>query len=650
MISFLRRRPASAIAALALISVVALAWGVQICGSGKYRETGDSYPGVFTATTAVAGYFVGACLGALVLGALIYVIVAARPGRDGSIDVGTFRAHQLIERSAPAWAVVSLAMMVITAADRAGLPVGRLAEHASVLRSLIDASEQAIAWGVAAVCAAVIAVCARFGLSWTSHVPLLLPAAIGVVALPVAGNAGQGPNHDYGTAAAIVFALAVAMSLGVRLVAAMSARDTAARDVAQTARRVRHIVMISNAVALIYALVLGVILVSPGRLTSAFGVAALVVVAGLALLLGIDLIGWRRGGFGGSAVLAVGVGFAVYAGIAVADTRTATALLAHRFTAWDVYLGYRLTHAPSPASIAGMWRFDLLIAVAAVVAIVLYAIGVRRLGRAGTAWSRWRTLSWMLGCVSLIVTSSSGLRTYGMAMFSVHMVEHMVLNMFIPVLLVLGAPVTLALQALPTAAKGALPGPREWITRVLHSPLSRFLTHPIVSLILFVVSLYGVYFTSLFDVLVRYHWGHEAMSIHFLVTGYLFYWSIIGIDPGPRRLPFLARLGVLFAVMPFHAFFGIATMTMSTIIGGDFYRRLDLPWVTDLQHDQFLGGAIAWGTSEVPVIIVVIALVSQWMTTDRRAAARADRHADRYADTELEAYNEMLAELARSRR
>ena len=110
------------------------------------------------------------------------------------------------------------------------------------------------------------------------------------------------------------------------------------------------------------------------------------------------------------------------------------------------------------------------------------------------------------------------------------------------------------------------------------------------------------------------------MSIHFLVTGYLFYWAIIGIDPGPRRLPFLGRLGLLFAVMPFHAFFGIATMTMNSVIGDDFYGFLKLPWMTDLQHDQFLGGAIAWGASEVPVVIVVIALVSQWAASDRRAA------------------------------
>jgi putative copper resistance protein D len=159
-----------------------------------------------------------------------------------------------------------------------------------------------------------------------------------------------------------------------------------------------------------------------------------------------------------------------------------------------------------------------------------------------------------------------------------------------------------------------------------------------------------VYFTPIFNTLVRYHWGHELMSVHFLLVGYLFYWGIIGIDPGPKRLPFLGRLGLLFAVMPFHAFFGIATMTMTDTIGGPFYKFVGLPWLSSIGADQHLGGAIAWGSSELPVILVVIALVAQWARQDRRAASRADRHADAdYADDDLDAYNAMLRELASQR-
>jgi cytochrome c oxidase assembly factor CtaG len=250
----------------------------------------------------------------------------------------------------------------------------------------------------------------------------------------------------------------------------------------------------------------------------------------------------------------------------------------------------------------------------------------------------------------LVFTSSSGVQAYGSAMFSVHMGEHMALNMFIPVLLVLGGPVTLALRVLTPAGDAQPPGPREWLLWLVHSKVTAFLAHPVTAFVLFVASLYIVYFTPLFNTLVRYHWGHELMSLHFLLAGYLFFWGIVGIDPGPRKLPFLGRLGLLFAVMPFHAFFGIATMTMPSIIGGQFYRDINLPWLSSLGTDQHLGGAIAWGSSELPVVLVVVALVAQWAREDRRAASRSDRHADSdYADDELDAYNAMLRELSRHR-
>ena len=166
-------------------------------------------------------------------------------------------------------------------------------------------------------------------------------------------------------------------------------------------------------------------------------------------------------------------------------------------------------------------------------------------------------------------------------MFSIHMGEHMVLSMLAPILLVLGGPVTLALRALPTAGRTSPPGPREWLLAFVDSPLARVLTNPLVALALFVGRYYGLYFSGLFDVALPHHWAHLAMNAHFVLIGLLFYWPVIGIDPAPTPAASAGRLGLLFASIPFHAFFGIVLMGSQTVIGENFYRSLALPWVTN---------------------------------------------------------------------
>jgi putative copper resistance protein D len=194
--------------------------------------------------------------------------------------------------------------------------------------------------------------------------------------------------------------------------------------------------------------------------------------------------------------------------------------------------------------------------------------------------------------------------------------------------------------------KDAPPGPREWLVAFVQSPVSKALTHPLVALPLFVGSFYGLYFSGLFDSALTYHWAHLAMNAHFLLVGYVFYWPVIGVDPAPRRMPPLGRLGMIFAAMPFHAFFGVALMSMQTVIGETFYRGLKLPWVGDLLTDQRLGGGIAWASGEVPVLLVLIALLVQWARTDEREARRSDRREDATGGADLAAYNAMLKQLS----
>jgi cytochrome c oxidase assembly factor CtaG len=88
-------------------------------------------------------------------------------------------------------------------------------------------------------------------------------------------------------------------------------------------------------------------------------------------------------------------------------------------------------------------------------------------------------------------------------------------------------------------------------------------------------------------------------------------------------------------------------MSTNSVLGESFYQSLQLYWHTDLLGDQKLGGGIAWSAGEVPLVIVMIALLVQWTRSDRRTAKRLDRAAERDDDADLAAYNAMLAELAK---
>lgn len=634
-----------AIGLLGVCAVVA-AFGL-VSGARRYAEAGNPYPGAFVSVAEPVGFFAASLAGALCLGALIHVVMTAKPEPDGLIDAAAFRIHLLAERVSGLWLGLAATMVVIQAAHDTGVGPARLLASGALSDS-VAASEMARGWIVAAICALVVATALRLYTRWLGHVVLLVPTVLAVVATAVTGNPGQGPDHDYATSAAIVFAVAFATLTGLKIAAAL-AGTTPSRAVLVTQ-------VTCGALALAYGAMLLYLFIPGWAVDSDFarlGLLAGVILTSVwlfdcwRLLVRPPHAGRRRGGGSGAALAMM----AAMASIAAMAVMTAPRFLTHAFTAWDVFLGYELPQPPTIARVLTVWRFDSLIGAAGVVLAIGYAAGFAALRRRGNSWPVGRLIAWLTGCAALVFTSGSGVRAYGSAMFSVHMAEHMTLNMFIPVLLVLGGPVTLALRVLPVTGDGRLPGAREWLTWLLHSRVTTFLSHPITAFVLFVASPYIVYFTPLFDTFVRYHWGHEFMAIHFLVVGYLFYWAIIGIDPGPRRLPYPGRIGLLFAVMPFHAFFGIALMTMSSTVGATFYRSVNLPWLSSIIADQHLGGGIAWSLTELPVIMVIVALVTQWARQDRRVASREDRHADSdYADDELEAYNAMLRELSRMRR
>src|SRR3954452_17222003 len=134
----------------------------------------------------------------------------------------------------------------------------------------------------------------------------------------------------------------------------------------------------------------------------------------------------------------------------------------------------------------------------AVLLAVGYGVGLWRLHRRGGRWPVGRSVAWLAGCATLFYVTASGLEPYSMGMFSLHMVQHMVLTMISPLLLLMGAPVTLALRGLP-AVPGVAGTPRRLLLAGLHSRLAQAVSSPLFTVPLFIASLYGVYFTPVFD-------------------------------------------------------------------------------------------------------------------------------------------------------
>jgi len=214
--------------------------------------------------------------------------------------------------------------------------------------------------------------------------------------------------------------------------------------------------------------------------------------------------------------------------------------------------------------------------------------------------------------------------------------------------LVLAAPISLALRALPARGDGSL-GPRELVLGLVHSRLLRVVGNPVVASALFFVSLVVFYYSPLFGLALTTHTGHVLMTTHFLLTGYLFAWVMVGRDPGPPKWAPSLRLLILLITVSFHAFFGVALMSGTSLLVPDFFGAIGIPWIPDPVADQQAGGSIAWAVGEIPVLVLSLIVVRDWIRSDARENRRHDRQAERDGGAELAAYNERLQELARRR-
>jgi cytochrome c oxidase assembly factor CtaG len=274
--------------------------------------------------------------------------------------------------------------------------------------------------------------------------------------------------------------------------------------------------------------------------------------------------------------------------------------------------------APTPGRLLLGWSFNPLVTVGLLAAAIAYLQARRRLVAGGVDWPRRRTAYFLSGVGALAVALLSPLEAYDTALFSVHVSQHMLLTMVAAPLLALGAPVTLALRV----ASGRT---RRRMVRVLHSPPLRVIGHPLVAWVLFTLSLYGLYFSPLFDLTLRQPLVHDLVHVHFLGAGLLFWWPVVGLDPSRWRLPHIARLLFVFLMVPFHAFLGVAIMNSGRVLAPTL-ETFQRSWGPTPLADQQVGGAILWGAGDLIALGAVLGVLVSWASYEEKVVAvREDR-------------------------
>jgi putative copper resistance protein D len=593
---------------------------------------------------------------AVTIGALVLSVFALANG-----TAEHSRALDAAAAGAGVWTVAGGVAAVLSFQSVANIPLSFDDSYGQVLGQYLTGNEIGRAWLTTVLLGAALTVLCFAVRNQTALVFVTALSVLAVVPLAQQGHAGDRASHDIAITAIWLHITASSVWLGGLVAMVLMRGPLGAKGLARVLPRYSTVALIAFLVVAISGYVSAVVRVGDWpSLLSPYGILVLVKVAALGAL-GLFGAYYRRvliariagGGrdrlFWMLAVAELGF-MGIASGVAAALARTATPVdLAQTPVAElsDPTPALILTDRELPPELTSVqwltqWNLDPLWALAAGFGILFYLAGVRRLRARGDRWPWYRTALWLAGMGLLIWVTNGPINVYEPYLFSIHMLGHMLLGMAIPLLLVLAAPITLALRAVHKRDDGSR-GVREWILLAVHSKVAGVLTHPLIAAGLFALSLWVFYYSPLFRWATVDHIGHTWMVIHFLITGFLFAQTLVGIDPIPNRAPYPLRLLLLLATMAMHAFFGLSFVTGQALLLPDWYGAMGRTWGQTPLADQQTGGGVAWSVGEIPTVILAIVVAVLWSRSDERDAKRRDRAADRDDDAELKAYNEMLA-------
>jgi putative copper resistance protein D len=278
--------------------------------------------------------------------------------------------------------------------------------------------------------------------------------------------------------------------------------------------------------------------------------------------------------------------------------------------------------APSFPSVLLAWRFEPMVLAALVIAAIGWVILTRQVAarHPDHPHPTWRGAAFLTGLATLALALMSPIEAYEGSLFSVHMLQHMLLELVAAPLLLLGAPATLALRA-------ASPSVRSRLLSVLHSRAVSILSFPLLAWVLFAAVNWGWHFSTLYDQALENPWLHDLQHLTFLGAALLFWWPVIGADPARWRLPHPVRLFYLFLAMPQNSFLGIALMSAPTALYPHYLTNVR-DWGPTPIADQAVGGMLMWVGGDVVFLLAMGLVVAAWVRHEDRRTARADARDD----------------------
>ena len=304
------------------------------------------------------------------------------------------------------------------------------------------------------------------------------------------------------------------------------------------------------------------------------------------------------------------------------------------------------THGPLPPELSLesllYWAWPPVVTVAVALVGLLWARAIRQVAREhpGNPYPRRRTVSFAAALLLVLLALQSGIERYDTTLFSIHMVQHLILLFPVPILLLQAGPVTLLLRV-------ASPRWRARILAILQSRAVGVISHPLVGWTLLVAVMWGTHLSTLFQAALEDPFLHNMEHSLYLGTALLFWAPIFSVDPIRHRLRGGSALAYLITQMPQNSFLGVAIMFSSTPLY-PHYVTLQRAWGPTPLEDQQLAGAIMWLVGDALFLAAIFVVLAALARSEDRPQSRYDEAQTAAAIAEIRRREVLLAERKRS--